>query len=116
MQKIYKVVKYVENDQAESRAFYSLLLTVHGLDDWELDKMEYAGGDSRRPEIHRYVFVFSKTVDDAEAVEYICESLLDKEVDDFADEDGEYDVDDLMQYMYDELDKKIEENQAEELH
>ena len=37
-------------------------------------------------------------------------------MDDFADEDGEYDVDDLMQYMYDELDKKIEENQAEELH
>ena len=116
MQKIYKVVKYVENDQVKNPSFYSLLLTVHGLDDWELDRMQYAGVDSRRSEIHRYVLVFSKVVDDVEAVEYICENLLDKEVEDFTDEDGEYDVDELMQYMYDELDKKTDENQAEELH
>ena len=85
MKKIYRVITIVENDTTDNKILLTLLITAESFDGWDFEKIIYAGKKSDRPELHRYIIVFSKVEDDYEAMKYISEDVLNKNIEDFKD-------------------------------
>ena len=81
-----------------------ILTDFHG---WDFEKIIYAGKKSDRPELHRYIIVFSKVEDDYEAMKYISEDVLNKNIEDFKD------IAELQVYVNTVLTERLEANNAE---
>ena len=73
----------------------------------DFEKIKYAGKKSDRPELHRYIIVFSKVEDDYEAMKYISEDVLNKNIEDFKD------IAELQVYVNTVLTERLEANNAE---
>ena len=107
MKKIYRVITTVENDTTDNKILLTLLITTESFEGWDFEKIIYAGKKSDRPELHRYIIVFSQVVDDYDAMKYISEDVLDKNIEDFKD------ITELQDYINTVLKERLEANNAE---
>lgn len=107
MKKIYRVITTVENDTTDNKILLTLLITTESFEGWDFEKIIYAGKKSDRPELHRYIIVFSQVVDDYDAMKYISEDVLNKNIEDFKD------ITELQDYINTVLKERLEANNAE---
>ena len=107
MKKIYRVITIVENDTTDNKILLTLLITTESFDGWDFEKIIYAGKKSDRPELHRYIIIFSKVEDDYEAMKYISEDVLNKNIEDFKN------IAELQVYVNTVLTERLEANKAE---
>ena len=76
-------------------------------DGWELHSISHAGHKSDKPEIHRYITVFSKEADEKEAMQHVFDEIL---MEDIAKFDSLEEVEEYVENRYEE---KYNEMQAE---
>ena len=107
MVKIYRTFLTFENDRLEAQGFVSLHMTMQSSDGWELHSISHAGHKSDKPEIHRYITVFSKEADEKEAMQHVFDEIL---MEDIAKFDSLEEVEEYVENRYEE---KYNEMQAE---
>jgi len=107
--KIYKTLMTWENDRLDVQAVVSMVMTINSYEGWEVHSIQHAGHKSDNPEIHRYIIVFHKDVEDAEGLYYIIKEILKKD-DKFLENKTD---EEIVDYIYEQYDKKIEENYIE---
>ena len=110
MVKIYRTFLTFENDRLEAQGFVSLHMTMQSLDDgWELHSISHAGHKSDKPEIHRYITVFSKEATETEAMQHVFDEIL---IEDIARFEGKS-LEEVEEYVEKKYEEKYKEMQAE---
>ena len=109
MVKIYKTIMTWENDRLDVQAVVSMEMTMHSAEGWEVHSIQHAGQKSDNPEIHRYIIVFYKDVEEGEAMHYIIKEILKEKPERFENKTDE----EILDYIYEQYDKKVEESYVE---